>query len=138
VNEAIAAAYLETSLREATAPSARAVLQELLADEVIHARSGWVYASGAMKKPALRDAIEEHVPALVRTVVGCWWGEDMLLLPEGVPTHGLPSVRATRETALVAVLEIVLPGFEALGIDVAGARTWTDRASPESARLPDP
>jgi hypothetical protein len=137
VNESIAATYLEQSLRDARAPSVRAVLQELFADEVTHARSGWLFAASAVKTDASRRAIiEEHAASLVKTVVGCWWGEDMLLLPEGVPEHGLPSVSATREAALIAIRDLVVPGLAELGIDAEPTRAWVSGVSPEMESLP--
>jgi hypothetical protein len=41
VNETIAAVFIEASLEAAVAPSARAVLGLILADEVEHGRAGW-------------------------------------------------------------------------------------------------
>jgi hypothetical protein len=41
VNETIASAWLEESLRSATSPAARTVLRELIADDIHHARLGW-------------------------------------------------------------------------------------------------
>ena len=63
-------------------------------------------------------------------------GDTMLLLPEGVPEHGLPSVSATREAALIAIRDLVVPGLAELGIDAEPTRAWVSGVSPEMESLP--
>ena len=43
INETIASAWLEASLRDATLPLARRVIRELIADDIHHARMGWAH-----------------------------------------------------------------------------------------------
>ncbi len=122
VNEALASKFLEVSLAGARSPSARAAVGELLADEVEHARVGWVFVA---KQPAsVRDAIEANLLPLVKAALRCWWDEGPVTLLDGAPDHGIPSVRATRQSALAAVHEVIAPGFEQLGIDSREIREW--------------
>jgi hypothetical protein len=120
VNEAIASVYLEKSLVDARSPCARAAVGELLADEVLHARVGWVFA--ARLDAPTRGAIERSLWTLMHPIVQCWWEEGAVTLPEGAAEHGIPSVETTRASTTAAVFDVVLPGFEAVGIDAGEAR----------------
>ena len=124
VNEAIAAAYLETSFAAATGLCARAALRELLQDEVEHARVGWIYLGRAVGSAPLRRAVQANVLALVQKVVGCWWDGSAITLRDGMPEDGLPSVAVMRACATTAVREIVLPGFTQVGLDADEVSAW--------------
>src|SRR5215472_7573582 len=52
VNETIASAWLDESLRPATSPLARAALRELIADDIHHARLGWAHLASSFVPPA--------------------------------------------------------------------------------------
>jgi hypothetical protein len=124
VNEAIASAFLDISLAGARSPSARAAVGELLADEVEHARLGWVFL--ATQPEGVRAAVEANLLTLVKPVWQCWWDATQVTLVEGAPEHGLPSVGATRDCAASALREIVLPGFAEIGFDTATLAQWLD------------
>jgi len=124
VNEAVASTYLETSYAAATGPSARAALRELLIDEVEHARLGWIYVGRAVATPKLAHAIQANVLQLVQKVVGCWFDDTTITIPEGSPEDGLPSMAVTRATAITAMRDLVVPGFEQIGLDVHETREW--------------
>jgi hypothetical protein len=122
VNEAIASTFLQASLFGARSPSARAAVGELLADEVEHARVGWIFV--AKQSAPLRAAIEANLLTLARPAVQCWWDASQLTLLDGAPEHGLPSLETTRECAVAAVRDIVAPGFAALGLDARPLVEW--------------
>jgi hypothetical protein len=122
VNEAIASSYLDASLAGAKSPSARIAVGELLADEVEHARIGWVLL--ARSPSSLRAAIESNLVTLVRPVWQCWWDGTQVTLRDGAPEHGLPSVATTRSCATAALRDIVAPGFAELGFDVGPLLEW--------------
>jgi hypothetical protein len=122
VNEVIASTFLEASLAGARSPSARAAVGELLADEVEHARVGWMFVA---KQPApLRAAIEANLVTLVQPIWQCWWEPGPMTLLQGAPAHGLPSLEATRACAATALREIVAPGFAAIGLDARSMLDW--------------
>jgi hypothetical protein len=122
INEAIACTFLETCLSQSRSPTARAGLGDLLADEVLHARAGWIYV--AHLAAPLRAAIEANLLTLLRPVVDCWWEEGPMERIEGIPEHGIPSLHDTRACAVRAVRDIVLPAFEKLGLAVEPSRAW--------------
>jgi hypothetical protein len=122
VNEAIASAFLDASLAGARSPSARAAVGELLADEVEHARIGWIFLATL---PAwLRDAIQANLLTLVQPVWQAWWDGAMVTLREGAPEHGLPAVATTRVCAANALREIVAPGLVQVGFDAGPLLQW--------------
>ncbi len=128
VNEAIASTYLQASLSGARSPSARAAVGELLADEIEHARVGWIFI--AKQSAALRAAIEANLLTLARPAVQCWWDARQITLLDGAPEHGLPSLETTRACAVGAVRDIVAPGFAALGLDARPLLEWVAERAP--------
>jgi hypothetical protein len=133
VNESVASTFLEASLSGARSPSARAAIGELLADEVEHARAGWLFV--AKLPAAMRAAVETNLLPLVQAVARCWWEPGPVTLPEGAPEHGIPGLRTTRESVLTAVRDIVLPGFNELGVCTRAIEEWAAERS--AALAPD-
>jgi hypothetical protein len=128
VNEAIACVFLEACRRDASSPSARRASGDLLADEVLHARAGWIFVA-EQPRPMI-DAIEDNLLTLTMPVVQGWWDEGAVTMPEGAPEHGIPSTRTTRECLFSAMHDIVLPGFERVGVDVRATRDWLRSVEP--------
>lgn len=122
VNEAVACSFLETCLSQTVSPTARAAFGDLMADEVLHARAGWIYV--AHQAGPIRAAIEANLLTLVRPIVNGWWDDAPFERLEGVPEHGIPSLHETRACAVIAVRDIVLPAFEELGFAVEPTRAW--------------
>ena len=123
-NEAVSATYLDASFASATGACARAALRELLRDEVEHARFGWIYVGRALAEGPGRAALQEHVLSIVQNIVGCWFDDSAITLRDGMPDDGLPSVSVMRACAVTAMRDLVLPGFEGVGLDVRPAREW--------------
>ncbi len=92
-----------------------------MADELLHARAGWIYL--ACQPAPLRTAIEANLPSLVKPVVGGWWEDGPIERIEGAPEHGILSLVATRRCA-TALRDIVIPAFERLGLRVEPTWTW--------------
>jgi hypothetical protein len=128
-NETIASAFLEAALVEATAPLARAALRELLSDEIDHARMGWALL-GSLDRATLRD-VERWLPALAIANLRMWretnrtYGSDATLA-----AHGAPRVDTVEHALLLAFRDLILPGFEHLGLATAPMRTWLTAGAP--------
>jgi hypothetical protein len=131
VNEAIASVFLDRSLADVRSPCARAAVGELLADEVLHARVGWVFLARQDRK--VRAAVEANLWTLTRPIVQCWWEEGDVTLLEGAPEHGIPSLEVTRDCVHRAIDEVVLPGFEAVGVDGSEVRARLRDLYPRAA-----
>jgi hypothetical protein len=127
INETIASAWLEESLRAATAPAARAVIRELIADDIHHARLGWGHLGSSFVNAGARKALGAWLPRLLEYAAKPWTQSSPEKIAEGVPTHGIPSARTTREVVGGTLAEVVIPGFESLGVPVKDAREWCAR-----------
>lgn len=121
LSETLATVWLEASLAAARAPLARAANRAHLAEEVGHARAGWAHLATATSEQLA--AVERRLIGFVRAGVADWLaaGED---LPggAGLEAHGVLSPAMHRAAILRGAREVVLPGFAALGLDVAAAR----------------
>jgi hypothetical protein len=125
LNEGFAVAYLGACLERATAPLAHAAVQELMRDEVEHARLGWAFLAGASQ--ADRNLVEQALPELVRHAKRIWLYDDGY--PETLPKgHGCLGLDELRPLVAQALDELVLPGFEHVGVTTTRTRLELDRA----------
>jgi hypothetical protein len=127
VNETIASAWLEESLQSATAPAARAVIRELIADDIHHARLGWGHLASSFVGKDARKTLGAWLPQLLEYAAKPWTRSSPDKVLEGVPTHGIPSEETTRGVVGATLSEVVLPGFESLGVPVRAAKEWCAR-----------
>lgn len=104
------------------------VLRELAADEVRHSRLGWALLAAEHERggtaflgPLVPAMLEGSIaPDLFRPAGAD--REDEALLDHGVLPHVLK-----REVFVRMLEEVVFPGLERFGVDVAPARSWLDR-----------
>jgi hypothetical protein len=130
INETMACAFLELSLAGAKPPSVRAGLREVLSDEIRHARIGWAYlASPGVKESVRREVGRWLVPMLCAQLEG-WWRQIETLPPGEVPGHACPSGAAITEATLKSLGDLVLPGFQTVGIDVTEALQYAAGRAP--------
>ncbi|MEZ4404813.1 MAG: ferritin-like domain-containing protein [Kofleriaceae bacterium] len=119
VAETYATTVLSATRDLTTDPTAQAVLTSIYSDEVMHARLGWSYLRYALDRggPAAIDAAAAMVPVAVRGVARVVEAER----PEGDVTdavrgHGLMTPGEERQVFAAFMREVLVPGFEALGI----------------------
>ena len=128
-NETIASTFLEAVLAEATAPLARAALRELLSDEIDHARIGWALL-GSLERDLLCE-VERWLPTMAVANLRMWretnrtYGSDAELA-----AHGAPRVESVENALLLAFRDLILPGFEHLGLATDTMRTWLEAGAP--------
>jgi len=115
-------------------PVARAVLNNIYADEVQHARIGWAYLAHCLGAPGagpgVRAAAERMIP---RAVQGC---ANVVEAPRATSgaidaaliAHGMMSPEDERALFVKSVHEVLAPGFEALGLAVGDIRSKFDDA----------
>ncbi len=119
INEGIAAVYLQACLQNAQSALAREATRSILEDEVRHARLGWTFLAG--RPPADRELIGEALPSLLATVLRGWI--DAADYPQTLPKgHGCLDHSELCRVVHSAVLELILPGFEHVGVECGGAR----------------
>ena len=125
ITETESMGVLTTLLGAARSPNLRRVLRELAQDEVGHSRLGWAHLASehaqgttAFLGPLIPSMLEGSIDArLFSKATG--GQEDAGLLEHGVlpPRLKLDVFRQTLE-------EVVFPGLDHLGVDVAPARRW--------------
>lgn len=123
INESVAAGYLDACARESRCKLARRANRAFLRDEVKHARLGFGFLSWCSASD--RSLVGQALPRLVRTALDHWLepGDYPTRLPEG---YGCLDYGSLRSAVLTAFEELVLPGFEHLGIPVNPARLLLD------------
>jgi hypothetical protein len=124
VSETYATTVLSATRDLTTDPTAHAVLTSIYSDEVMHARLGWSYLRHAIDRggQGAIDAAAKMVPIALRGVANVVERER----PEGAVTdavrgHGLMTPEEEREIFSACVKDVLVPGFEALGIDCGTA-----------------
>jgi len=127
LNETFANAYLTTAYRDTTSPLARAAIQELLRDEIDHSRLGWAFLSRLPE--ARRARISDWLVPLTITNLR-EWHESATTHTHAYAAHGVPSADAVREALAEVVREVLLPGFEHVGLDVRALSLWSRAGMP--------
>jgi hypothetical protein len=124
VSETYATTVLSATRDLTTDPTALAVLTSIYSDEVMHARLGWSYMRYAIEigGQGVIDAAAQMLPRALRGVANVVERER----PEGAVTeavrgHGLMTPQEERVIYSTCVREVLVPGFEALGIPVGTA-----------------
>jgi hypothetical protein len=119
VSETYATTVLTATRDLTTDPVAHAVLTSIYSDEVMHARMGWSYLRFAIERggQAVRDAAAAMVPRALRGVANVIERERPIgEVTEAVRGHGLMTPAEERVIYSGCVREVLVPGFEALGI----------------------
>ena len=124
IGESFASAWIDESGRATRDPWLREILRRHLSDEVHHAQLGWAHLATNRVGEDERRAIAAWLPRLVEVNLQAWYAFDARWPAEGFPEHGLPSHAETRAIVDDALDQLVLPGFEQMGIDTAKARAW--------------
>jgi hypothetical protein len=119
VSETYATTVL-TATRDLTEdPTAHAVLTSIYSDEVMHARLGWSYLRYALDKGGAGaiEAAAKMVPIALRGVANVVERERPIgEVTDAVRAHGLMTPAEERVIYSSCVREVLVPGFEALGI----------------------
>jgi hypothetical protein len=136
VSETYATTVLTATRDLTTDPVAHAVLTSIYSDEVMHARLGWSYLRYALEKggPAAVEAAAKMVPIALRGVANVVERERPVgEVTDAVRAHGLMTPAEERVIYSSCVREVLVPGFEALGIPCGTAvddygETWASAA----------
>lgn len=127
LNETFANAYLTTAFHDTTSPLARAAIQELLRDEIDHSRLGWAYLSRLPE--ARRARISDWLVPLTLTNLR-EWHESATTHSHAYAAHGVPAADDVREALAETVREVLVPGFEHVGLDVRALSQWVRAGMP--------
>jgi hypothetical protein len=123
VSETYATTVLSATRDLTTDRCAHEVLTSIYSDEVMHARLGWSYLRYALDRGGA-DAIgaaAAMVPIALRGVATVVERERPATITDAVRGHGLMTPAEEREVFSACVREVLVPGFEALGIPCGDA-----------------
>lgn len=127
LNETFANGYLTAAYRDATSPLARAAINELLRDEIDHSRLGWAFLSTL---PASRRArISDWLVPLTLTNLR-EWQQSATTHTRAFAPHGVPRAEDVREALAEVVRDVMLPGFENVGLDTRALARWVRAGMP--------
>jgi hypothetical protein len=129
LNETFTGAYLTEMLERTTHATARAAVESLLEDEIDHGRAGWAYVAAA-KRDGHAGVLDRMLPALLLETVKPVFDEAIAYPEADDPAkeaHAYLSTGAARGVYARTLSEVVLPGFEALGVDTREARGLCER-----------
>jgi hypothetical protein len=136
VSETITGVYFTEMLARTTQPAARAALESLLKDEIDHGRVGWAYLSTRARDARL-DGLAAALPALIERSVGHALRQaDRFRDDDAVmESYGWLGRATALATIRRALRDVIVPGFEALGVNLSVARPTVDRLLGESPRI---
>jgi hypothetical protein len=117
IGKTLGAAFLEGNSSASAPGLAQRALQELLADEVIHARIGWALLR--LIGPKERLAVQQALRPMCVANLQAWRAGLAALSPEQFPAHGCPAPAYTQQLIVYAMHELVLPSFRNEGFDAS-------------------
>jgi rubrerythrin len=118
LNETTASAFLERCLRDATDKAARALLRELLSDEVEHARLGWAHLASPRLSTETRQAVASWLPRMAATNARMWGRRPAIAITAAHAAFGVPAWETVDEVVAAAFEELIVPGFRHVGIAI--------------------
>lgn len=135
LSETVAVALTTEERERTTEPLVRRVIDQIVADESLHARFGWAVV--AEVAPELDDAARARTDAWLRTAFRYFESMEMNEIPACAPPSdalvqegqalGVCENMETRELVYETLAEVVIPGLENAGF--AAARAWERRAA---------
>jgi hypothetical protein len=125
MSETLTGVYFTEMLARTTDDVAREAIESLLEDEIDHGRVGWAYLAGRARDGALHGLAEALPAMLERTFRGMLGSRQAA--PDGdddarLETCGYLGRRAGVEVYRRALRDVILPGFDQLGVDLRPAR----------------
>lgn len=123
INETLAVPIIQ-HMRERSGPRPLVEFQTLhLRDELAHARIGWAHLGSEAVTVEDRATIGQALPALLEANLDQWRAQ-LARLPEVGEGHGVPDETSATRVLRSAVHEVVLPGFNLVGVPTPAARQW--------------
>ncbi len=125
-SETLTGAYFTELRGRATHPTARALVDSLLEDEIDHGRVGWAYLEQRAHDGTL-DGLSEALPAIADRTVGVVI-RSAREKPEpsvaAIEQLGHLGLNASAELYRGALEALIVPGLESAGVDTAPLRAW--------------
>jgi hypothetical protein len=128
IGETLATTVLARTMEATTAPDVRHVVHEILTDEVSHSRLGWAHLA-AESAAGHAGFVGELLPRMLAAGIPT---DLFAAQPAGADAEALRAYGVLPKAELVEIFQatmrdVIFPGFEQMGIDVASARAWLAR-----------
>jgi hypothetical protein len=123
LSETITGVYLTETLAQTTHPTMRAVVESLLEDEIDHGRVGWAHLASAARARPL-DGLPTALPDMLARTVGRVLHGAAAAREKDIPARqamGHLANDACTNLVKLTLREVILPGFEVLGLDLGPA-----------------
>jgi hypothetical protein len=122
LSETITGVYFTEMLARTTDSVVRTAIESLLEDEIDHGRVGWAYLATRARAGRV-DGLAEALPALLDRTVGRTLRDLAGALDDDASWSAFGWLGRSSGTATVrrALQEVILPGFETLGVGLASS-----------------
>jgi hypothetical protein len=125
LSETFTGAYFTEMIERTGHPMARAAVESLLEDEIDHGRVGWAYLA-QVKRDGGGAALDRALPELLVATVKPVFDEAVQYPEKDDPrleAHAYLSTAAARTIYARTLGDVILPGFDALGVATEKARS---------------
>ncbi len=126
LGETLSSVFLSETVARSGNPQARAIVQLLLEDEIGHARVGWAYLATRARGASL-NGLHEALPAMLERTFGRALQHVEVDDDDTMEAFGYVRQAATPAIVRRALRDVVVPGFETLGVDLSPARATVAR-----------
>jgi len=120
LEETVAVALLEANRQMSGPPPIRAVVTEILRDEINHSKLGWQLAEELLPCTdlATRERLSEYLVLAFRQLLQRHWIPDTIDLGAriAVPAIGVDDARDASKLSLDVIAKVIVPGLEAHGL----------------------
>lgn len=123
LSETLTGVYFTEMLARTTDRVAREAIESLLEDEIDHGRVGWAYLAERSRDRKL-DGLAEALPAMLTRIFEAVLGSPRSAPRDdaGLEACGYLGPAAGAEVYRRALRDVILPGFEQLGLDLRPSR----------------
>ncbi|MDP9001195.1 MAG: hypothetical protein M3O46_13925 [Myxococcota bacterium] len=126
LSETLTGVYFTEMLARTTEPVARIAIESLLEDEIDHGRVGWAYLA-ARSRERTTHALPQALPDMLQRTfdpvfVAASRARASEKDEEKLETHGYLGPHASAGVYARALRDVILPGFERLGVDIKPLR----------------
>jgi hypothetical protein len=122
ISETLATVCLRDGLVSCVSPTARAATRQLLQDDLDHSRLGWAHLASPHVDATSKQHLAHALPTLLRLGRDAWLDEPRA--PFDDPAHGVLGRGSFAHRMDIGLAELVLPGFDYVGIDARWGREF--------------
>src|SRR5262249_53784984 len=130
LSETFTGVYFTEALARTTHATMHAAIESLLEDEIDHGKVGWTYLA-ARSRDGATNGLAAALPAMLTRVVGrVMHVAGRAPAPDALALEAFGPLGAQATAAIFArtLRDVILPGFELVGIDLVPARACIEES----------